>query len=156
MAKYENGHFYTLPKYLHNVVSSTYQLAILTYLLQCENKDEAWPSYNKMAQGLMSRWKAIRCIHELIDKGYITKTTNAFHSNTYSIVMDKLVSDTDQYALPPSKPHTPPVVSDTYRNNNKLNNTKEQKEGIRILSSSFKKINHHKKGATAKTPGLIG
>lgn len=153
MGKYENGNFYQLPKNLHRVVSNTYQLAILSYLRQCENNGEAWPSYNKMAQGLMSRWKAIKTIKALIEMGYLTKEPNAYHSNTYHIDIEKLVSDTNQYATPTSKPHQPTsvphqpgVVSDTHPNKTNKNNTKEQEERdidnyfIKTTGQSLKKV----------------
>lgn len=126
MAKYRNGRFFQLPKGIHRIVDDPYQLAILTFLLQCEKDGQAFPSYQTMTQGLMSRWQAIESIKKLKDKGFLVKESNNFRSNIYHLNIPKLVSEAYQYAtqtskphLPTSKPHLPPLVSHTYPNNNK-------------------------------------
>lgn len=147
--KYENGQFYQLPKNLHRVVANSYEFSILAYLLQCENEGKAFPSYNTMAQGLMSRREVIRAIKSLISKGYLTKEPQHYHSNIYHIIISKLVTDihqcltvTSDSQSPSSDSQSPPLVTHSHPNNTKLNNTKITipKEYIKELKLEFPNV----------------
>ncbi len=58
-----NGHYFKVPNNINLVCNDTYELAILTHLLQRQNGDgDCFPSIITLQQGIMGRKKVIHSI----------------------------------------------------------------------------------------------
>ena len=93
-----NGEFHIVPDNLQYVIKDIFEIVVFKYLLQFNNRKDnsAFPSYESMTQGVMSRPKAIDAVKGLITKGYISKENRYQTSNIYTIHFDKLVNDIHQ------------------------------------------------------------
>lgn len=100
--------YFKVPNGLHLILDNVYEYVAMSYLLRCRNEyNIAFPSYNAIAQGLMSRLQAIRSCKTLIEKGYIKIRKRKYKSNIFTIDLGKIVSDINQLRIETSNCEIP-------------------------------------------------
>ncbi len=116
--RYPAGKFFQIPNGVHRVVKSPYDLSVLLFLMQCaDSNGKCFPSYATIAQGIMSRYQAMKSVKNLQVTGILSIKQTPYKPNTFVVNFDKLVNLIDQSTVltsQPRRPHqsttlTPPV-----------------------------------------------
>ncbi len=124
--------FFQSPNEIFNQGLKTHPLAIYLYLCRCSNQgSSAFPSYLTVSTSCgMSKRQAIYSIKQLLEMGWLTKTTSynekrkQHYSNSYAILAPPSAG-----LAPPSAGHAPPSATDApYKEPFKKNYLKRTKE----------------------------